>query len=363
MVKRKLKRDSDIFSFACSRHSVEHLEKCKQVIEKLIAYKRLDTLHTRYISGIKKALSNNKEKKCYFDFKFESTVTGRLSCSRYSAGKKKPKGVSFHTLPREEEFNIRSIFVAPQGYDFITADMKTMELRLLAELAGESKMVEAFNNGLDIHLLTGRQIYGRDDITKEERNVGKTVNFTIAYAGTEFTIAERNKISIDLATKIKDKFYGVYPKIFDYQQQCEYKIRKFGFIDTIFERRRHLPNVYSPSKKISEEAIRQGINFTIQSPSSDILLGSAIGLATKLKIFNLTAWLVATVHDSIELVSLKPQSDQVIEILYDQMVNYPYLKEHFGMGFNVPFEIEVSKGPSFGEGNQVHFTKEGKLHV
>lgn len=353
MAKRKLKKDQDIFSWVCETHTKEHLVKVKSIIEKLIEYKKLDTLHTRYIEGIKKALLNNKEKKCYFDFKFESTVTGRLSCSRYSAGSKKPKGVSFHTLPRESEFNIRSIFVAPEGYDFITADMKTMELRLLAELAGESKMIEAFNNGLDIHTVTAKQIYGKNP-SSEERQIGKKTNFTIAYAGTEYTIAERNQIPIELATQIKDKFYAAYPKIYDYQQKCEHQIKRYGYIDTIFNRRRHLPNVYSPAKNIASEAIRQGINFTIQSPASDILLAAAIGLAEEVKKRKLLSWLVATVHDSIEVVSVKDQTNQVIKILYDQMVNYPYLVKHFNMKFNVPFEVEIAKGSSFGEGVEVH---------
>jgi len=360
-MKRKSKKDQEIFSWVVKNQKSEDLLRAQKTIKSLLAYRRLETLHTRYIEGIKKAVVNNQEKKCYFDFKFGSTVTGRLSCARYSAGKNKPKGVSFHTLPRETEFNIRSIFVAPPGYDFIVADLKTMELRMLAHLSQDKEMLNAFRNNVDIHSLTARGIFGRESITKEERQIGKTVNFTVVFGGNEYTISEKNNLPLAKGKEILTRFFSLYGRVFEFFQESEQFIRKNGYIDTIFGRRRHLPNVFSPAKPIQEGAVRQGNNFIVQSPSSDFLLGAAVGSVKEFKKLELDGWFVASVHDSLEGIVRKEFTQQANKIIQNQMVNYPYIKNELGMNFSVPFEVEISVGPSFGIGEEVDLTKLGEI--
>lgn len=351
--RKKADNSEDILKWIISSKSEKDLEKSRVIIEKILEFRRIEKLYKTYISGINKAVAYNQEEKTYFDFKIASTVTGRLSCASYKAGKGKPKGVSFHTLPKESEFNIRSLFRAPKGYKFITADQKTMELRVLAHVAVEPDMIQAFRNKEDIHSTTAKGIYGKDSISSQERQVGKKVAFTIVYGGTEYNIAEANKISLEKATKILDKYKEKFPRVFEYMNDVSSFIKKNLYAKTIFNRRRNLPNILSPIKPIQAEAIRQGVNFTIQSPASDILLCSAIGIIRDFESQNIDGWLPSTVHDSIQLIVKDSYVDKALKILRYHMIEYPIVKDIFGMQFMVPFEIDVEMGDNFGEGIKV----------
>src|SRR5688572_15553661 len=105
-------------------------------------------------------------------------------------------GVSFHTLPRETEFNIRGMFIAPPGFDFITTDKKSMELRILAHVANEKNMIKAFNDGIDLHRYSASMVFDKpeDKVSKEERQISKEVSFLIVYGGQENTLARKRNI-------------------------------------------------------------------------------------------------------------------------------------------------------------------------
>ncbi len=350
MARKKKVQDSEgLLKWLLSSHSKEHLEKAKLIIEKILEFRKVEKLYKTYVVGVNKAVAYNEENKVYFDFKLASTVTGRLSCSSYKAGAKKSKGVSFHTLPRESEFNIRSIFKAPPGYKMIVADQKTMELRVLAEVAVEPDMLIAFKNKEDIHRNTAKGIYAKDKISTEERQIGKKVAFTIVYGGSEFNIAETNKISLDRAKDILDRFKSKFPRVFEYMGAVSEYIQKNGFAKTIFNRRRNLPNIRSPIKSIQAEAIRQGVNFTIQSPASDLIVCSVIGIVREFIERNIDGWLVGTVHDSVIFIVREDMVDSVIEMIRYHMIANPVALSILGKNFEVPFGIDLSVGNNFGE--------------
>jgi DNA polymerase-1 len=125
-------------------------------------------------------------------------------------------------------------------------------------------------------------------------------------------------------------------------------IKQFAYAKTIFGRYRHLPNVRSPFKNVRREAFRQGLNFTIQSAASDILLCGMLGVIEKLK--GMKAKVVATVHDSIELIAPKSETKKVVEIVKDELENYHYLRENFHINLKVPLGVDVEVGSSFGNG-------------
>jgi len=155
------------------------------------------------------------------------------------------------------------------------------------------------------------------------------------------------------AETIIDNYKNVYPGIFAYMDFVNNFITTNGYAYTIFGRRRNLPDVYSPDRSVVNRALRQGLNFTIQSTASDILLCSLLGVARRLKEADLEARPVATVHDSMEIVSPKEEVEKVLEILYDEMVNYPTIKKVFNIYFDVPLKIDVEVGKSFGDGELV----------
>lgn len=362
MKARKIKNHEDILKLVLKEIPTDKLERIRKFLDTFQTYNKVDKLYKTYVIGVKKAIAYNGENKVYFEFKLDSTITGRLSCSAYSAGAKKNKGVSFHTLPRENKYaDIRNLFIAPSGWRFICADYKTMELRILAHVADEPGLKEAFRNGQDIHTLSAQSAFNKEKVTKEERQQGKTISFTVAYVGGEFNIAETNNIPIERARQLLANYKKKFPKIFKYHDICKEIISRTEEISTIFGRTRHLPNVKSPIPPIREKAMRQGINSTIQGPASDVMTCAAIGIFNEIKEKKLSARLVATVHDSIEVVCSPEVEKEVCELVRRHMVTYPYLREKLGIEFSVPLEIDMEVGSSFGNGKEVHFDENGKV--
>jgi DNA polymerase-1 len=333
--------------------STEDLLEARKFLKGLLDLRKSEKLAKTYIQGTKKALEYNGENKIYVDFRFDGTATGRLSCASYNAAE--AMGVSFHTLPRETDTNIRSLFTAPKGWSFIAADYAAMELRVLSHIAKEHNMQKAFNEGADLHTYTGKLLFNKKQITKQERQIAKTVSFLIVYGGGAFNLSESMGISMKRSEGIIKNYQRVYPGIFAYMDFVNEFILKNGYAYTIFGRQRNLPNIASRDKKVVNRALRQGLNFTIQSTASDILLCALLGICKSFKDEEMQARVVATVHDSVEVVCPKEEEKRVLEIIYNEMVNYPVIKDLFGIEFAVPLAIDAEVGKSFGEGKNIEF--------
>jgi len=337
--------------------STEQLRSAQQFLSGLLNLRKSQKLEKTYILGTKKAIAYNETPKVFVDYRFDGTATGRLSCAAYTA--KKPMGVSFHTLPRDKENNIRSLFVCPPDHCFITVDYAAMELRVLSHIAKDSNMQKAFTEGADLHTYTAKLLFNKPTITKSERQIAKAISFLIAYGGGPFNLAETTGISLGRAKKIIANYQNVYPAIFEYMDFIEKFIKSNQYAYTIFGRRRNLPDIGSKDYSVVNRAARQGLNFTIQSTASDILLCGLLGTHRRLKDEDVAAWPVATVHDSIELISHKDDVGRCLEIVYEELVNYPFIKKNFNIYFDVPLKIDAEVGHSFGDGVEVKF-EDGK---
>ena len=280
--------------------TTEELQESKKFLTGLLDLRKSEKLTKTYIDGTRNAIDYNERSKVFVDFRFDGTATGRLSCAAYNA--QKAMGVSFHTLPRETKNNIRSLFKAPGDWAFIAADYAAMELRVLSHIAKEGNMQLAFNQGADLHSYTARLLFNKENITKEERQIAKTVSFLIVYGGGAFNLSETMGIPMRRAEKIIKDYESVYPGIFAYMEFVNEFIKSNGYAYTIFGRKRNLPDVGSRDRSVVARALRQGLNFTIQSSASDILLTSLLGASQRFKEAGLKAKPVATVHDSIEIV-------------------------------------------------------------
>ena len=333
--------------------STEDLKNAQGFLKGLLNLRKSEKLTKTYIDGTKKAIDYNGKNKVFVDFRFDGTATGRLSCAAYNA--QKAMGVSFHTLPRETENNIRSLFTAPPGWSFIAADYAAMELRVLSHIAKEGNMQLAFNQGADLHTYTTKLLFNKENIKKEERQIAKAVSFLIVYGGGAFNLSETMGIPMKRAERIIKDYENVYPGIFEYMDFVNRFIKENGYAYTIFGRKRNLPDVYSNDRQVVNRALRQGLNFTIQSSASDILLTSLLGASRRFKEAGMQAVPVATVHDSIEIICPKEEVKDTLMILYDEMVNYPTIKEIFNIHFDVPLSIDAEVGSSFGDGVEVEF--------
>lgn len=342
----------------------DQLEQSVNFLYKLLDYRALTKLHTTYVKGVKKALDYNQENKIYCDFKLEGTVTGRLSCGGYKAGKGKPKGVSFHTLPREKKRgNIRNLFVAPEDWDFVAADFKTMEMRVLAHITESRNLINAFRSGIDFHKYSASLVYEKEssEVTPLERQIAKSVSFLVVYGGGEYRLSKTANVSIEVARHTLQAYESSFPEIFDWMEEERKFIRENKYSESIFGRRRHLENIRSPIPRVRLHAERQGINFKVQSPASDILCFCLLDIANEFEKRGMDAYVTASVHDSIEVLSPKDETIEVCQIMREKMTNYPLLKSTMGFNCVVPLEIDIEVGPSFGVAGEVVFSDQGKV--
>lgn len=333
--------------------STEELRNAQEFIKGFLTLRKSEKLEKTYVQGTKKALEYTSTGRVYVDYRLDGTATGRLSCAAYTA--KKPMGVSFHTLPRDKTDNIRSLFIAPKDHSFITVDYGAMELRVLAHVAKEKGMQYAFNSGADLHTYTARLLFNKETITKEERQIAKTVSFLIVYGGGAFNLAETMSIPLKRAEGIIENYQGVYPGVFSFMDYVNEFIKSNGYAYTIFGRRRNLPDVRSRDRSVVNRALRQGLNFTIQSTASDILLCSLLGITKQFESRGMESKIVSTVHDSLEIISPNDETKDACDIVYEEMVNYPYIRDKFSLNFDVPFAIDTEVGSSFGDGHLVDY--------
>jgi DNA polymerase-1 len=255
-------------------------------------------------------------------------------------------------LPRDEQHNIRDMFVAPEGYDFITADYSAMELRVLAHIADEKNMKKAFVAGKDLHTYTASLVFEKpeDKVSKQERQIAKAVSFLIVYGGGPFNLSETMGISLKKAEKVIAQYAKVYPGVFKYMSVVNASIEEDGYITTLFGRRRNLPDVRSTVYKIKNRALRQGLNFTVQSAASDVLVCAVLGIVDTIKREGLLARLVATVHDSLEFICPQNETVSMCAIIRDEMENGNYMRDKLGIQLTVPLAIDLEIGSSFGNG-------------
>ena len=353
MSRNNSNEETNIAKAVLNNMSDDQVTAAKRFFDRFSEYKKFVKLQSVYIEGARTALKNTGNGRIYSSYRIDGTVTGRISNSGANVGRKKDDkiGVSFHTLPRESlDVNIRDYVVAPEGHDFITIDMKAMELRVLAHVANEENMIHAFKSGIDLHSYSAGLTFNKDpkDVTKLERQIAKEVSFLTVYGGTSYTLAARRNIPESRAEEIINSWLAAFPGVSRYMETIDDYIKQFGYAKTMFGRFRHLPNVRSPFKPVRREAFRQGLNFTIQSSASDILLCGMLGVIKKLE--GMKAKVVATVHDSIELIAPKEETKKVVEIVKDELENYHYLKENFNIHLKVPLGVDVEVGTSFGNG-------------
>jgi len=268
----KLEQEKNISRSVIASLDDAKILNARNFISSLLEFRRSRKLHDTYISGVREAMDYNGSDKIYVEYRIDGTVTGRLSNAGYSAGKNS-MGISFHTLPRETKFNIRDYVVAPEGHKFITADMKSMELRILAHLAKEKNMAKAFIERMDLHTYSASLTFNKpmEKVTKEERQIAKAVSFLTVYGGTEKTLAMKQGISFKKAKSIIDGWMAAFPGVPRYMDHVGRFITANNYAYTIFGRKRNLPNASAEAKYVRKQAFRQGLTL-LYSPRLVIFL-------------------------------------------------------------------------------------------
>lgn len=336
-----------------------------EFIDTLLKYKYRTKQHKTYVAGVRKSVEYNEDGRIYSNYNFATVVTGRLSCSAYSAGKNK-KGVSFHTLPRTDDndaINIRNLMKADEDRVFLAADFSQAELRVLAQCCKDKSLIEAFNSGQDLHRFTASLVFGKrpEEVTKEERQIAKSVSFLIVYGGGPNKLSQQIGKSIGYCKNIFSAYEQSFPKVFKWIKQVHKFIKDNGYAVSIFGRRRHLPNVKSPIRKYQFRALRQGMNFVIQSSASDLMLHSIRRLQKYKEATGLDFDILATVHDSVEVQCNRDDIEKVSTLLKVVLPMTDDFKGMYNLDFVVPFEVDVEVGTSFGNLTEAEFSDTQKL--
>jgi len=246
---------------------------------------------------------------------------------------------------------------------FLAADFSQAELRVLAQCSRDKNLIEAFNSGQDLHRFTASLVFGKDpkDVTKKERQIAKSVSFLIVYGGGPHKLSEQIGKDVGYCKNIFKAYQDSFPKVFKWINFVHKFVRQHGYAVSLFGRRRHLSNVKSPNKKYQYRALRQGMNFVIQSSASDLMLHSILRLQKYLKASGLDAQILATVHDSVEVQCSKEDLKKTIELMRYVLESTGDFKDLYGLDFVVPFTVDVEAGHSFGDMIEAEFIGGGHL--
>jgi DNA polymerase-1 len=312
---------------------LESLRNDHPIVELLLEYRQIQKLKSTYVDALPK-LINAKTGKVHTSFNQTVAATGRLSSS----------DPNFQNIPIRTDLGrkIRRAFIPSDAHSRImSADYSQIELRIMAHISGDQGLRDAFVNREDIHTSTAAKVFGVDvnDVTREMRRKAKEVNFGIMYGIGAFGLASRLNISQSEAKEIIQRYFDRFPKVNQYISDTIAAAHAHGFVETLFGRRRYLPEIHNKNQNIRANAERQSINMPIQGSAADMIKLAMIKIHTELKQQALRSKMILQVHD--ELVFDFPIDEEVRlkRLAEDCMKN--------AVALHVPIEVEIGVGTNW----------------
>lgn len=303
------------------------------IIQKILDYRSLTKLKSTYVDTLP-LLVSKRTGRIHTSYNQAIAATGRLSSNNPNL-----QNIPIRT---ERGREIRKAFV-PRNDKFVllSADYSQIELRIIAELSGDDGMIEAFNQGLDIHTATAAKVYGAElsEVTKEMRRNAKMVNFGIIYGISAFGLSERLSIARKEAAQIIDQYFVKYPKIKEYMDNTIVSARKLGYVETIKGRRRYINDINSHNSVVRGYAERNAINAPIQGSAADMIKIAMINVYKVLHEKNLNSKMIMQVHDELVFDVHKDEIEIVKKIVLDKMKH--------ALPMTVPVEVEMSTGENW----------------
>ena len=312
------------------------LEKLKEehpIIEKILEYRTLNKLKATYIDGIIPLISDDG--RVHAKFNQTVTATGRISCTE----------PNLQNIPIRTEIGreLRKMFIAKEGYVFLDADYSQIELRVLAHMSGDDNMIHAFNSGEDIHAMTASQVFDvpLTEVTKQMRSEAKAVNFGIVYGISDFGLATNIGTSRKKAKEYIEKYFIKYPKIKEYMDNTKKACKENGFVETLWGRRRYVPEIKSNNFNVRQFGERVAMNAPIQGTAADIIKIAMINVQKELEDRNLSSRLILQVHDELVIETKIEELEIVKELLVRNMENV--------IQMSVPLKVEAQEGKNWFE--------------
>ena len=315
--------------------AAEVLEKLRDgypIVEHILAYRQYTKLKSTYVEGLIAVMTS--EHKIHSSFNQTITATGRISSTE----------PNLQNIPVKLEMGrrIRELFIpSSDEYIFLDADYSQIELRVLAALAGDENLIHAFNEGIDIHTLTASQVFHVpfEEVTPLERSNAKAVNFGIVYGIGAFSLSEDLKITQKEAAAYIEGYFEKYPKIKEYLDGCISFARDHGYVKTIFNRKRDIPEINSKNFNLREFGKRKAMNTPIQGTAADIIKLAMVHVHQALRDEGLKSKVILTVHDELLLEVYRPEQEKVAKLLKEKMEQAVNLK--------VAMSVEVHSGENW----------------
>ena len=313
--------DEDTLSSLADRHPI---------INEILEYRGIRKLLSTYIEPFPGYISP-ADGKVHTSFNQALTATGRLSSSKPNL-----QNIPIRTERGKE---IRKAFIPsrPDGI-IVSADYSQIELRIMAHLSCDTHLIKAFRAGEDVHAMTAAKIFGIDisEVTADQRRIAKTANFGIMYGISSFGLSQRLKIGRAEAKKIIDDYFSNFPAISTYINDTIAAARETGYVETIFGRRRYLPDITSRNATVRALAERNAVNAPIQGTSADIIKMAMINVDRRLKEEHLQSRMILQIHDELVFDSIPSEAETLKKIVKEEMENVIRL--------SVPLTVECNYG-------------------
>ena len=298
--------------YVTSEEVLQQLKGKHEIVGKILEHRGLKKLLGTYVDALPK-LVNPRTGHIHTSFNQTVTATGRLSSSDPNLQNIPVRG--------DDGKEIRRAFIPEEGCLFFSADYSQIELRVMAHLSADKNMIEAFTQGYDIHAATAAKIYKEDieKVSRDQRTRAKRANFGIIYGITVFGLAERLDISRGEAKALIDGYFASFPKVQTYMEQAKEQARQQGYAETLFHRRRYLPDIHSHNAVVRGFAERIAINAPIQGTAANIIKVAMIRIHRRFKQENIRSKMILQVHDELNFSVYPEEREQVERIVLQEM--------------------------------------------
>jgi DNA polymerase I len=319
--------------YSTSADVLEKLQSKHEIIDYILHYRQLGKLQSTYLEGLLKVVHEDSG-KIHTRFNQALTQTGRLSST----------DPNLQNIPirLEEGRKIRQAFIpSEKGWVMFAADYSQIELRVLAHIAGDEKLIEAFRNDMDIHTKTAMDVFGtaKDEVTSNMRRHAKAVNFGIVYGISDYGLSQSLDITRKEAGEFIKKYLESFPGVKEYMDDIVQEAKQKGFVTTLLNRRRYLPEITSRNFNLRSFAERTAMNTPIQGSAADIIKKAMIDMALRLKEENLQSRLLLQVHDELIFECPEEEIETLKKIVPEVMEN--------AMELEVPLKVDYSYGPTW----------------
>jgi DNA polymerase-1 len=319
--------------FSTDASSLEKLVGQHPIIEHLLAYREVEKLRSTYGDGLLAEVA--PDRRIHATFNQTVARTGRLSSD----------APNLHNIPVRSEMGreIRKAFVPAEGFELLVADYNQIELRCIAHLAEDPGLIASFASGRDIHTETAARIFSVEpgDVTIDMRSKAKMVSYGLAYGMEAYGLGQRLNIPTEDAAVILGAYFEAFPAVRDYMDRTVAEARERGYTETLFGRRRPIPELSSSNFRIRQAGERQAMNAGIQGLAADIFKVALVRLDHEIEKLQLASRLILQVHDEVLLEVTPDERDQAAKVVHEAMEGAAKLR--------VPLEVNLAFGPSWAD--------------